>query len=85
MAAVADWRAAECERRGVDLRTGVRADVDSVLALSPDAVVVATGGRADKGVKAKYHPTPVLGWEQDFVIDHVEAIRRAVAGRAASS
>ncbi|HYF44570.1 MAG TPA: FAD-dependent oxidoreductase, partial [Acidimicrobiales bacterium] len=83
MAAVADWRAGECERRGVDVRLGVDADVESILALSPDAVVVATGGRADKGVKAKYHPTPVPGWEQDFVIDHVDAIRRAVAGELA--
>lgn len=80
MAAVADWRAGECERRGVDLRLGVRADVDTILALDPDAVVVATGGRPDKGVKAKYHPTPVPGWEQDFVLDHVDALRRTLAG-----
>ena len=80
MAAVADWRAGECERRGVDVRLGVRADAATLLALSPDAVIVATGGRADKGVKAKYHPTPVLGYEQDWVIDHIEAIERALAG-----
>jgi 2,4-dienoyl-CoA reductase-like NADH-dependent reductase (Old Yellow Enzyme family)/thioredoxin reductase len=80
MAAVADWRAGECERRGVDVRLGVRADVETVLAESPDAVIVATGGRADKGVKAKYHPTPVPGYEQDFVIDHVDALRRTLAG-----
>jgi len=43
-------------------------------------VIVATGGRADKGIKAKYHPTPVLGYEQDFVIDHIEALQRALAG-----
>ena len=61
MASVADWRAGECARRGVDVRLGVTADAATVLALAPDAVVVATGGRADKGVKAKYHPTPVLG------------------------
>ena len=80
MAAVADWRAGECERRGVDVRLGVTAEVATVLALAPDAVVVATGGRADKGVKAKYHPTPVPGWEQDWVIDHVDAIERTLAG-----
>jgi 2,4-dienoyl-CoA reductase-like NADH-dependent reductase (Old Yellow Enzyme family) len=80
MAAVAEWRAGECARRGVDVRLGVRADAAAVVDLAPDAVVVATGGRADKGVKAKYHPTPVPGWEQDFVLDHVDAIRRAVAG-----
>jgi hypothetical protein len=80
MAAVAEWRAGECRRQGVDLRLGVSADAGSVLALSPDAVVVATGGRADKAVKAKYHPTPVPGQDQAFVIDHIEGIERALAG-----
>ena len=46
LAAFADWRADECARRGVDVRLGVDADRDAVLALEPDAVVVATGGRA---------------------------------------
>lgn len=80
MGAVADWRADECRRRGVDVRCGVDADADTVLAFEPDAVVVATGGRPDKSVKAKYHPTPVLGWEQDWVLDHVEALERALVG-----
>ncbi len=80
MAAVADWRVGECERRGVDVRLGVDADAATVSALGPDAVVVATGGRADKAVKAKYHPTPVPGSEKDFVIDHIEALERALAG-----
>jgi 2,4-dienoyl-CoA reductase (NADPH2) len=79
LAAVADWRAGECDRRGVELRLGVRADAATILARQPDAVIVATGGRADKGVKAKYHPTPVLGYEQDFVIDHVDALQRTLA------
>jgi pyruvate/2-oxoglutarate dehydrogenase complex dihydrolipoamide dehydrogenase (E3) component len=77
---LARWRAGECERRGVDVRLGVDASVDAVLALEPDAVVVATGGSADKGMKAKYHPTPVPGWEQDWVLDHEEALVRALAG-----
>jgi 2,4-dienoyl-CoA reductase-like NADH-dependent reductase (Old Yellow Enzyme family) len=80
LADLARWRAGECVRRGVDVRLGVSADVDSVLALSPDAVVVATGGVADKGIKAKYHPTPVLGWEQDWVLDHEDALVRALVG-----
>lgn len=83
LAAVADWRAGECARRGVDLRLGAHADADAVLALAPDAVIVATGGRADKSVKAKYHPTPVQGYEQDWVLDHEEAIVRALAGELA--
>jgi 2,4-dienoyl-CoA reductase (NADPH2) len=73
----ADWRAAECVRRGVDIRTGFSATAASVLALDPDAVIVATGGRATKLGSSKMHPMPVPGSEQDFVLDHEEAQRRA--------
>lgn len=41
---IVDWRLAELERLGVDLRYGVWAEKDDVLALAPDVVVVATGG-----------------------------------------
>jgi 2,4-dienoyl-CoA reductase-like NADH-dependent reductase (Old Yellow Enzyme family) len=77
IAHLADWRVGECERRGVDLRTGVRATPASVLALGPDAVIVATGGRATKDGRSAYHPMPVPGSEQDWVLDTVEALRRA--------
>ena len=74
----ADWRAAECERQGVDIRLGTEADAEAVLALDPDAVVVATGGRADKTALAKMHPMPIPGSDQDWVLDHEEALRQAV-------
>lgn len=41
---IVDWRLAELERLGVDLRYGVWAEKDDVLALAPDVVIVATGG-----------------------------------------
>jgi len=69
---IARWRIGECERRGVDVRTGVEA----VLALTPDAVVIATGGRPDKAARSAYHPMPVPGSEQEWVLDHVDALRR---------
>ncbi len=75
---LASWRIGECTRQGVDVRTGVEATAESVLALSPDAVVIATGGRATKMGLAAYHPMPVPGSEQDWVLDHVEALRRAL-------
>ncbi|KWX01147.1 2,4-dienoyl-CoA reductase (NADPH) [Carbonactinospora thermoautotrophica] len=40
--------AAECARLGVEIRTGVEADADAVLAERPDAVVVATGARPQR-------------------------------------
>ena len=39
-----DWRLAECERHGVELRFNTYAGEDEVLAEQPDIVVVATGG-----------------------------------------
>jgi 2,4-dienoyl-CoA reductase-like NADH-dependent reductase (Old Yellow Enzyme family) len=74
LGALAAWRAAECRRRGVDIRLGVDATADDVLALAPDAVVVATGGHASKHGTSKAHPTPIPGVEQDFVIDHEAAM-----------
>jgi len=47
---IVDWRVAELDRLGVDLRTGIYAEEADVLAENPDMVVVATGG------------TPNLDW-----------------------
>ncbi|MFN0284300.1 MAG: hypothetical protein ACKVZ6_20315, partial [Kineosporiaceae bacterium] len=47
------WRLAELGRLGVEVRYGVGASAEAVLALRPDAVVVATGSR----------PGPVDGCE----------------------
>jgi 2,4-dienoyl-CoA reductase-like NADH-dependent reductase (Old Yellow Enzyme family) len=71
----ADWRANECERRGVEIRLGYEATADDVVAMRPDAVVVATGGIATKNGSAKWHRMPVPGADQDFVIDHEQALR----------
>ena len=77
MAAFADWRADECARRGVDVRLGVDADLDAVIALAPDAVIVATGGRAGGRTPSKSHPMPVAGSDQSWVIDHERALLEA--------
>jgi NADPH-dependent 2,4-dienoyl-CoA reductase/sulfur reductase-like enzyme len=44
MMSIVEWRLAECERLGVDLRFNHYAEVDDVVGLSPDIVVIATGG-----------------------------------------
>ncbi|MEX0666385.1 MAG: FAD-dependent oxidoreductase [Acidimicrobiia bacterium] len=76
---IARWRIGECERQGVDVRTGVDATADTVLTLSPDTVVIATGGVPSKEARSAYHPMPVPGSEQEWVLDHVEALRRILA------
>ena len=75
--AFAGWRADECERRGVDVRVGVDAGVETVLALGPDAVIVATGGHASVSTPSKSHPMPVTGCDQPWVLDHERALVEA--------
>jgi pyruvate/2-oxoglutarate dehydrogenase complex dihydrolipoamide dehydrogenase (E3) component len=74
---LADWRAGECARRGVDVRLGTNATLESVRALAPDRVIVATGAVATRDAASKVHPMPVPGWERDFVLDHEAALLRA--------
>ncbi len=44
MIGIVDWRMAQCEARGVKFQFNTYADVSTVLELSPDVVVMATGG-----------------------------------------
>jgi NADPH-dependent 2,4-dienoyl-CoA reductase/sulfur reductase-like enzyme len=77
MSAFADWRADECLRRGVDVRLGVEAGAEAVIALEPDAVIVATGGYAAVDTPSKSHDMPVSGSDQPWVIDHERALLEA--------
>lgn len=68
-----DYLRAEVAASAIDVRLGVRASVADVTALSPDAVVVATGGRID--VPA------VPGGDLPLVLDG-PALRELLAGRS---
>jgi 2,4-dienoyl-CoA reductase-like NADH-dependent reductase (Old Yellow Enzyme family) len=41
---IVDWRIAQCEKQGVDMRFNAYAEAEDVLREGPDVVVVATGG-----------------------------------------
>jgi N-methyl-L-proline demethylase len=45
--AITDWLEAECRRAGVTIRQNLYADAQTVLALRPDIIIVATGGVPD--------------------------------------
>jgi len=47
--AIVDWRVAELEYLGVEVRLNTYAESDDVLALKPDVVIVATGGLPNFG------------------------------------
>lgn len=46
---IVNWRAAELERLGVEVRTSAYAEAADVLACAPDVVIIATGGAPDTG------------------------------------
>lgn len=55
-----DWLTEQLQTTGVDVRLGVDATVDDVLALHPDVVVLATGSAPRWPAWAANAPTPVI-------------------------
>ena len=60
---IIDWRLAEAEHLGIDIRCGVYAGVEDVLALSPDLVIAATGGLPDRSFLAAGADLVTDSWE----------------------
>ncbi|THF55778.1 NADH:flavin oxidoreductase [Ollibium composti] len=60
---IVDWRLAEADILGIDIRCSVYADVDDVLAESPDVVVVATGGLPDRSFLSEGADLVLDSWE----------------------
>lgn len=69
MIGIVDWRLAELERLGVPIRYNTYASAEDVLALSPDLVVVATGGIAQ---------SPELEAGEDLVVSSWDILAGAV-------
>ena len=59
---IVDWRMAQCEKAGVTFRFNTYADAADVTALSPDVVIVATGGLPNTDVVAGAEHA-VSGWD----------------------
>jgi 2,4-dienoyl-CoA reductase-like NADH-dependent reductase (Old Yellow Enzyme family) len=62
------WYEREVRRLGVDLRLGVAATAETILAEDPIAVIVATGSRFDRTGMSGFMPAPVPGWDRDLVL-----------------
>jgi hypothetical protein len=63
MIGIIDWRMAQCEAKGVTFRFNTWAEADDVLALSPDVVIVATGGLAQKSDLSSGADLVVTAWD----------------------
>lgn len=63
MISIVDWRMAECERLGVAFRFDTWAERDTVLAETPDVVIVATGGLPHTEVLSAGNDLVVSSWD----------------------
>jgi 2,4-dienoyl-CoA reductase-like NADH-dependent reductase (Old Yellow Enzyme family) len=60
---IVEWREAELARLGVDVRYDTFAEADDVLALSPDVVIIATGGLPQLPELEAGHDLVVTTWD----------------------
>ncbi|EKE45277.1 oxidoreductase, FAD/FMN-binding family [Oceaniovalibus guishaninsula JLT2003] len=65
MMGLIDWRVSQCEAAGVILRYSTWAEADDVTALSPEVVIVATGGMANTVLyeTGEEQPHVVTSWD----------------------
>ncbi len=63
MMAIADWRVAQCEALGVKFHYGTWAEQDTVTALDPEVVIIATGGLPHAGGLREGADLTVTSWD----------------------
>jgi len=62
-----DWWKSELARLSVDVRLNTRADLETILALKPDAVLIATGGAYSRGGRSITYDNDLPGHDLDHV------------------
>ena len=70
---IIDWRMAQCEKMGVTFRFNTFADVEDINALSPDVVIVATGGMAHTQLYETHGDQPHVITSWDILSGDVKA------------
>ncbi|MGZ9719558.1 NADH:flavin oxidoreductase [Rhizobium miluonense] len=63
MISIIDWRMSQCEKRGVTFHFNTWADAETVMAQSPDVVIIATGGLPHTDVLSKGNELVVSSWD----------------------
>ena len=63
MIGIVDWRMAQCAARDVEFRFNTFAEADDVTALSPDLVIVATGGLPHTEVLSEGDDLVISAWD----------------------
>ncbi len=63
MMGIVDWRMAQCAARGVVFHFNTYAEMRDILALAPDAVIIATGGLPQKDILDSGNDLTVSAWD----------------------
>ncbi len=63
MIGIIDWRMAQCAAKGVEFRFNSWAEADDIVGLSPNVVIVATGGMAQKDILEGGNDLTVSAWD----------------------
>jgi N-methyl-L-proline demethylase len=63
MIGIIDWRMAQCAARDVAFHFNTWAEAGDVLALSPDVVIIATGGLPEKDILQSGNDLTVSAWD----------------------
>ena len=63
MISIIRWRFEQCEKRGVTFRFNTFADAETVLATTPDEVIIATGGLPHTAVLSAGNDLVVSAWD----------------------
>lgn len=63
MIGIIDWRMAQCAARGVEFHFNTWAEVTDITALSPDVVIVATGGLPQKDILEFGNDLTISAWD----------------------
>jgi hypothetical protein len=72
------WYSDRLRELGVEMRRGVRATAESVLAERPDAVIVATGSRYDPRGSSGFMAGAIPGADQSFVLTPEQVLEGGV-------
>jgi len=63
MIGIIDWRMAQCAARGVAFHFNILAEPDDIVSLSPDVVIIATGGLPDTAILESGNDLVVSAWD----------------------
>ena len=63
MIGIIDWRMAQCAARGVEFHFNTYAEATDVAALTPDVVIIATGGMPDSAMLETGNDLVVSAWD----------------------